>query len=107
MPLLTHPTFGTCRKSTKGYPRINSGPHADKYLHRAVFEQIAGRPVREGFHVHHMNGKLCFCGHQLIELQAELHPAPEPPRHPYTGRFMNTSEIAREMGDINWETLCV
>jgi hypothetical protein len=105
VPALNHPVFGSCRLSTKGYPRINGGAHADKYLHRAVFELIAGRPVREGFHIHHMNGKLCFCGHQLVELEAALHPAPEPIRHPYSGRFMTASEYERSMGEPHYRVL--
>ena len=80
-----HPVFGTFRINRKGYPRINAGPNRDQYLHRAVFEKVAGRPVREGFDVHHMNGKTCFCPHQLVEIQKELHVKPEPLRCPLTG----------------------
>lgn len=92
-----HPVFGSCRINEKGYPRINSGPGKDKYLHRAVFEEIAGRPVRQGFHIHHQNGKLCTCGWQLIEIEAILHPA-RVIKDPYTGEFMTPSAYQRRYG---------
>ena len=96
-PPVVHPIFGTCRINEKGYPRINAGPAKDKYLHRAVFERIAGRPVRQGFHIHHQNGKLCACGWQLIEIQAILHPA-RVLRDPYTGEFMTPGAYGRRYG---------
>ena len=92
---LIHPSFGSARINAKGYPRLNGGPRRNQYLHRAVFEEVAGRPVRPGFHIHHMNGKLCWCPHQLVEIQAVLHPA-ETLRHPFTGRFMKPDEYRRE-----------
>jgi hypothetical protein len=82
----------------KGYPRINSGARRDQYLHRAVFEEIAGRPVREGFDIHHMNGKRCFCPDQLIEIQKELHPAPQPLRCPITGQYLTPEGFHRRFG---------
>jgi hypothetical protein len=97
---IQHPVLGSVsvRLNHKGYPRINSGPLRNEFLHRAVFEKIAGRPVREGFHVHHMNGKLCTCCWQLLEIQACLHRAAEPLRCPFTGRFMNYAEYERVYG---------
>jgi hypothetical protein len=93
-----HPTLGTFRLNEKGYPRLNSGKHRNKYVHRAVFEEIAGRPVRTGFNIHHMNGKHCFCPHQLLEIQKELHVASEPLRCPFTGEFMKPAEFERRYG---------
>ena len=94
---MLHPDFGFCRINEKGYPRINGGPAKDKYLHRAVFEKIAGRPVKPGFHIHHANGKLCVCPWELIEIQAELHPA-RVIRDPYTGEFMKPAAYERRYG---------
>lgn len=96
MPFV-HPEFGRCRLNEKGYPRISGGPAKDKYLHRAVFEKVAGRKIRHGFHIHHMNGKLCVCPHELLEIQAELHPA-RVIRDPYTGEFLNASQWERRYG---------
>lgn len=68
-----HPIFGAYHFNTKGYARLHRKPFRGKYLHRAVFEHVAGRPVRDGFHIHHMNGKGCICPHQLLEIEACLH----------------------------------
>ncbi len=92
-----HPVFGSCRINHKGYPRINGGPKRNWYLHRAVFERVAGRPPRDGFHIHHMNGKMCVCPHELVEIQAELHPA-RMLRDPYTGEFMTPESYRRRYG---------
>jgi len=75
---------------------MNSGKWRDQYLHRAVFTLAAGRPPRPGFHIHHMAlfNKMCSCPHLLIEIQACLHPTPEPPRCPHTGRFLTQRERA-------------
>lgn len=86
--------FGSCRINEKGYPRINGGKFKDAYLHRAVFETVAGRKIRFGFHIHHMNGKLCWCPHQLLEIQAELHPA-RVLKDPYTGEFLTAAQYER------------
>lgn len=77
----------------KHYPRLSSGSHKRKYLHRAVFEVVAGRPVRAGFTVHHMNGKLCTCPHQLLECPVEFNPRTEI-RDPHTGQFLSKREYA-------------
>lgn len=95
-----HPVFGSFRLNRKGYPRLNSGSYRNEYLHRVVFEQIAGRPIREGFDIHHMNGKQCWCPHQLIEIQKELHPAPQPLRCPYTGEYMTVENYQRRYGNL-------
>lgn len=89
--------FGSCRINEKGYLRINSGPQKDKYLHRAVFEKVAGRPVKQGLHIHHMNGKLCWCPHELLELPMELHPSPVY-KDPYTGEFMTRKQFFTRYG---------
>ena len=93
-----HPIFGSFRLNEKGYARINAGPHRDKFLHRAVFENVAGRPIKPDHQIHHMNGKQCVCPHQLIELQACLHPPPEPLRCPFTGMFLKPAEFERRLG---------
>jgi hypothetical protein len=82
----------------KGYPRLTSGARRHAYLHRVVFEVVAGRPVREGAHVHHMNGKLCWCPESLVELDSVLHPGTAPPRCPYTNRIISKDEYKRIVG---------
>lgn len=98
MPAGKHPVFGPFRINEKGYPRLSAGPQKHKYLHRAVFESVAGRPVREGFDIHHMAGKKCFCPHQLIEIQKELHASSERLRCPYTGQFLTMDGYIRRFG---------
>jgi hypothetical protein len=100
MPAGTHPIFGSFRLNHKGYPRLNSRKFGQKFLHRAVFEQVAGRPVRPGFDIHHMAGKRCFCPHNLIEIQRELHPAPRVLRCPYTGEFLSVDGYVRRFGHL-------
>lgn len=81
--------FGHAVINDKGYPRVKTrGPFRDKYVHRLSFESVAGRPIREGFTVHHMGPKTCWCPHNLVELQGRLHVSVERPRHPYTGKFL-------------------
>jgi hypothetical protein len=63
-----------------------------------VWERVAGHAVPEGFHVHHMGPKTCWCPHQLVAIQACLHPAPEPLRDPYTGQFLKAEAYERRYG---------
>ena len=91
-----------CINSTKVgeiYPRFTSGKYAGEYVHRAIFEEVAGRPPKEGMHMHHMNGVFCFCPHQLLECPAVFNVKWERPRHPYTGRFISRDEYEREFGE--------
>lgn len=99
---LIHPILGSARINHKGYPRLNGGARRDQYLHRAVWEETAGRAVPEGFHIHHINGKLCWYPWQLIALEACLHQKPPPIRHPYTGRFMTADEYERAIGEPHY-----
>lgn len=90
--------FGNASLNQKGYPRLHSGPDRNIYVHRRSFEFTANRRVREGFHIHHQpnpRGKLCWCPENLIEIQDVLHVKPEPPRCPYTGRFLDAEELRR------------
>lgn len=89
------PGYGVCTVTEKGYPRIVSGPLRGLYLHRAVWERTAGRKVPEGFHVHHMNGKMDWAPGSLIALEACLHYGPEPRRDPYTGEFLSRTEFEK------------
>ena len=87
--------FGSCRINEKGYPRINSGKHVDEYLHRAVWEEVSGQKIPEGFQVHHMNfDKLCWCPSNLVAVGPGLHP-PQVIRDPYTGEFLSRGAYAR------------
>lgn len=80
----------------KNYPRFTSGRFRNKYVHRAVFEHVAGRPPKPGFQVHHMNSCLCFCPHQLLECPPELNPQGNINlRDPYTGHFLSAREYER------------
>ena len=97
---MRHPELGSFRLNEKGYPRLNSGSRRNQYLHRAVFEQVAGRPVREGFDIHHMNGKRCFCPHQLLEIQKALHPPGDPLRCPLTGLYLTPDAYERRYGTL-------
>lgn len=94
-----HPTLGSFRLNHKGYPRLNGGPRRNQYVHRAVFEIVAVRPIREDCHIHHMASKLCWCPHQLLELPKALHPAQEPLRDPYTGQFLTIEAYERRYGE--------
>lgn len=81
----------------KGYPRLWSGPHRGKYLHRAVFETVAGRPVKPGFHIHHQGPRLCWCPHNLIEMPACFNPSRQI-RDVYTGEFLSVEQWVRRYG---------
>jgi hypothetical protein len=88
--------FGRAYLNTKGYPRLFTVPDRGMYVHRRSFEFIAGRRVRDGFHVHHQpnpRGKLCWCPHNLI--QDVLHVKAEPPRNPWNGQFIDAEELRR------------
>ena len=90
--------FGRASLNKKGYPRFYAAPYRKRYVHRVAFEQIAGRPVRAGFQIHHNpnpKGKLCWCPHNLIEIQDVLHVKPEPPRNPWNGKFIDKEELRR------------
>jgi hypothetical protein len=93
----THP-LGNWSTNPDGYPKFHSGKHRKKFVHRVVFEQIAGRPIREGFQVHHQGAKTDFRPHMLVELPKELNPPREPLRNPWTGKFMSRDEYERLMG---------
>ena len=89
--------FGHCYLNGKGYPAISGGAHRKEYLHRVVWEKIAGKKIPKGFTVHHMNGKLCWCPHQLVALGPGLHAHPAI-RDPYTGEFMSRDAYLRRYG---------
>ena len=97
--MLIHPVFGSLRVNEKGYLRINAGPHRDQYLHRAVWERVAEKPLPPGWHVHHMGPKKCACPHQLVALPAELHAGPQPLRCPFTGVFLSVQAYERRFGE--------
>lgn len=92
-----HPWFGSLRRNRKGYLRINAGSKRDMYLHRAVWEKVAGQPLPDGWVVHHMN-KGCNCPHNLVAMPECLHIMSEPLRCPYTGKFLSVTEYERRYG---------
>lgn len=83
--------YGRCVLNEKGYLRIWHGPLRKQYLHRAVWERIAGHSVPAGFTVHHIASKYCWCPHNLVALGPGLH-VHERPRCPYTGRILSVRE---------------
>lgn len=98
MPIIVQTEFGRASLNSKGYPRLYAKPYRKRYVHRVAFEAVAQRPVRDGFQIHHQptaKGKLCWCPHNLIEIQDVLHVKQEPPRCPYTGRFLDAEELRR------------
>ena len=90
------PGYGRCVFTCR-YPRIRTGPLRGQYLHRAVWERIAGRAVRPGFVIHHMDGVLCWCPHRLVEMPPEFN-AKHQPRDPYTGEFIPRDVYAARYG---------
>lgn len=86
--------YGRCVLNSKGYLRIRTGPLRDKYLHRAVWERVAGRELPPGMQVHHMKSKTCWCPHNLVALQDCLH-VQEKLRDPYTGEFLSFDQWRR------------
>jgi hypothetical protein len=97
-PKYPHP-LGSCTLTRKGYLRIKTrGKYRDWFLHRAVWTEVAGRPIPEGFVIHHQNNVKQDCRPEnLICMPSELNPAPEL-RHPYTGRYLSVSEYCAVMG---------
>jgi hypothetical protein len=104
--------FGSVRLNHKGYYRINGGLNRNEYLHRAVWEKVAGRPIPDGWHIHHQdfNKKHC-CPHNLIAMPPEFNPSPSR-RCPYRGTYVSVEEWKSitgyeesEMGYEYWLTL--
>lgn len=91
--------LGHTVKNERGYLRITSGPLRGEYLHRAVWEKVAQRPLPEGWQVHHMHGKLHSCPESLIASPACLHVRAEPLRDPLTGEFISAESWERRYGD--------
>lgn len=99
-----HPRFGRFYINTKGYPRMCGGKGngwRQKYLHILVWEEIAGRKVPDGWHVHHQDGdKWHCCGWNLVAVPAELNPKPEQLRDPYTGQYMTREQWVRRYREL-------
>ena len=82
----------------KNYPRFSWGPHKGRYVARVVWESVAGRPLPEGWHVHHQDfDKVNFAPHNLLACPPELNPR-SPLRDPYTGRYLSAHEFERRYG---------
>ncbi len=93
----SHPLGNWSCNPPKGYPRFYSGPHRNEYVHRAVWENVAGRPLPEGWHVHHQSfDRMNFQPHELIAMQPCFNQACTL-RCPWTGRFMSVDEYKRLM----------
>jgi hypothetical protein len=87
----------------KGYLRWTSrgtgaGIKRGARAHRVVVERLAGRPLTEEVHVHHMDfDKLNNCPCNLILMPASLNPS-SARRDPYTGEFMSAAAYQRRYG---------
>ncbi len=108
-PKMTHPIFGTVTYNPpNGYLRISSVPYRDQYLHRAVWERIAGFKLPDGWHVHHMDhNKQNCCGCNLIAMPDYFHLAfgGGSIRHPYTGKWVSREHYERVMG-VTLSAMC-
>lgn len=83
------------RVNNKGYYRINSGTHRGKYLHRVVWETVAGKALAKGFCVAHQDHqKLHCCPQNLIACPLDFNPSPAR-RCPWTGKFLTAEEAKR------------
>lgn len=51
-----HPRWKGGKYDHAGYIRISAGSDRGKYEHRVVMEQVLGKPIPEGFDVHHVDG---------------------------------------------------
>lgn len=89
--------FGPSTINKKGYPRLHGGKLRNTYLHRASWELAARTRVPEGFQVHHMAGKLCWCPESLVALGPGLH-VHRSLRDPYTGEFLTVDAWRRRYG---------
>lgn len=93
-----HPLGNWATSSPKGYPRFYSGEFRNRYVHRVVWEQLAGRPVPSGWQIHHQDfDKLNFAGWNLIACPPEFNPANQL-RCPYTGQFLSIGAYERRFG---------
>src|SRR6202012_5703207 len=78
-----------------GYPRFSSGPYRGRYVHRVIWEVVAGTPILDGFVIHHMdNNRTNFHPSNLVCLPECLH-RHETVRCPYTGRYIGREEYFR------------
>jgi len=94
----THPLGNWSCNPPKGYPRFHSGPHRNKYVHRVVWEHVAGCPLPEGWHVHHQSfDRVNFKPHELIAMQPCFNTVCIL-RCPWTGRFITVDELQRMIG---------
>lgn len=86
--------------NAKGYYRINGGKYRKQYLHRAVWEIVAGKKLPDGWHVHHQDfDKTHCCPENLIAMPPELNPAGNCLcRCPYTGIYLTRQEYERRLG---------
>lgn len=102
MLAVKHPLGNACLNSESPgsrYFRICSGPRRNQYLHRAIWESVAGRPLPKGWIVHHMFGLAHYCPESLIALEPCLHVHAEPLRCPVTGVFMSIDAYIRRYGE--------
>ena len=93
-----HPLGRWSISRPKGYPRFYSGRFRNRYVHRVVWEQLAGRAIPDGWHIHHQDfDKTNFASENLLGCPPEFNPA-NIIRCPYTGQFLSRSAYERRFG---------
>jgi hypothetical protein len=98
---ILHPIFGSIAKQPNGYWRVWRKPWRGYFLHRAVWERLAGHKLPPGWEVHHIDhDKSNNQPYNLIAMPPELHKAfmGNAMQHPYTGRFISRGHYERVMG---------
>lgn len=99
--MVLHTIFGSAVVKRNGYLEIRSGKHRGRYLHCVVWETVAGRPLPDGWEVHHQDfNKTNNAPENLIAMPGELHPANSYNRCPYTGRFLSRREMEQRYGSV-------
>lgn len=99
-----HPWFGKFWLNHKGYPRCSQGEFRNKFLHRLVWEKVAGERLPEGWQVHHQDhNKMHCCPHNLVASPPELHQSEGAIRCPYTGQFLTRAQYIKRYGSGYWE----
>ena len=54
--MITSTKFGNGHHGALGYIQITTGPNKGKLLHRLIWEEWYGKPVPNGYDIHHLNG---------------------------------------------------
>jgi hypothetical protein len=96
----THPLGNWILNPPKLYPRFTSGMYRNRYVHRIVWELVAGRQLPDGWHVHHQDfDRLNFAPCNLIAMPACFNVVGNSGlRCPYTGKYLALAEWEHRFG---------